>query len=122
MSKEEFGTDWVGKVNYCQQWGMDTYKDTYVKGPLVAAAVPIVANGRLTGYTKHGINQAIGRNGGVGVSSKSILDTVKNPVNVVLQSGGRIKYIGTTSTVITNGNGKVITAWANGSTGLRGGM
>ncbi len=34
-------------------------------------------SGKITGYTKHGLNQAVGRNGGRGVSAKHMLDAVK---------------------------------------------
>lgn len=78
-----------------------------------------LANGRITVYTKHGLNQAIGREG-TGVSSRAILDAVKNPAQVIQQSGGRVKYIGQNATVITNSEGKTITTWPNGSGGLRG--
>jgi hypothetical protein len=36
----------------------------------------------LTGYTKHGLNQAISRDG-VGVSPAAILDAFKNPTSIV---------------------------------------
>ncbi|MDO6705961.1 RHS repeat-associated core domain-containing protein [Photobacterium sp. 1_MG-2023] len=39
--------------------------------------------GKITGYTKHGLNQAIGRNGGKGVKAEYILDAVRNPKKVV---------------------------------------
>ena len=40
---------------------------------------------KITGYTKHGLNQAISRQG-VGVSPQAILDAVKNPVKVTTGS------------------------------------
>lgn len=67
--------------------------------------------GKITGYTKHGINQAISRNG-TGVSPKAILDAVKNPVKVIEQSGGRTKYVGSSAEVVLNAKGKVITVIA----------
>ena len=72
----------------------------------------------LKGFTKHGINQAISRDG-VGVSSKAILDALKNPVKVVVQKGGEVKIIGKDATVILNQAGKVITTWARNSAGTR---
>ena len=74
--------------------------------------------GPITGVTKHGINQAISRDG-VGVADRSILDAVKNPTQVVQQSDGRTMYVGKDATVIINAQGKVITTWANGSAGAR---
>ena len=76
------------------------------------------ADGKITGFTKHGINQAISKDG-VGVSGRAMLDAVKNPTQVIQQSGGRTMYVGKDATVITNNEGKVITTWANGSAGTR---
>ena len=76
-----------------------------------------VAN-TITGYTKHGLNQAIGRNG-VGVKPSAILDAVRNPVDVVtkIDKLGRIstQYRGTQSTVVLNELGKVVSCWAKSS-------
>jgi hypothetical protein len=77
-----------------------------------------VADGKITGYTRHGLNQAIGREG-AGVKPGAILDAVKNPKQVIQQTGGRIKYVGQNATVVTNAEGKVITTWPHGSEGLR---
>lgn len=72
----------------------------------------------IKGFTKHGINQAISRDG-VGVSSRAILDALKNPVKVAVQKGGAVKIIGKDATVIVNQAGKVITTWARNSAGTR---
>jgi hypothetical protein len=74
--------------------------------------------GSIDGFTKHGLNQAISRDG-VGVSNRAMLDAVKNPSQVVQQSGGRTMYVGKDATVVMNAQGKVITTWANGSAGQR---
>jgi hypothetical protein len=55
-----------------------------IPGPLDEAAAGV----NLTGFTRHGINQAISRNG-AGVSTRAILDAVRNPVKILAQSGGR---------------------------------
>ena len=47
--------------------------------------VPV--SGEITGYTTHGYEQAIGRDGGRGVASDAILDAVQNPVQIVPQVG-----------------------------------
>ena len=73
-----------------------------------------VANGRITGYTKHGLNQAIAREG-VGVKPSAILDTVRNPTKVISQSDGRIKYVGRQAVVVVNSDEKVITTYAKSS-------
>jgi hypothetical protein len=79
--------------------------------------------GKITGYTKHGLNQAIGRDGGIGVATKAILDTVKNPLKIVEQEGkyGKtLKYVGKNAVVILNEVGEIVTTYAKGSAGLRG--
>jgi hypothetical protein len=50
--------------------------------------------GKITGYTKHGLEQAIGRDGGKGVHPGAILDAVRNPTKVIEQAGGTTKYVG----------------------------
>ena len=62
--------------------------------------------GKITGYTKHGLAQAIQRDGGRGVAPKAILDATRNPKKVVQQSGGRTKYVGKNAVVVLNKNGK----------------
>ncbi len=76
-------------------------------------AVPIGGGvgGKITGYTKHGLNQVLGRNGGRGVSAKHMLDAVKNPKKVVEGANGAIKYQGKKAAVVLNSEGKVITAF-----------
>ncbi|MFY9553322.1 MAG: RHS repeat-associated core domain-containing protein [Blastocatellia bacterium] len=82
-----------------------------------AAAGNVVAE-TITGYTKHGINSAISHDG-VGVSARAILDAVKNPIKLTLQSGGRVRIDGKDATVILNQVGKIITTWARSSAGTR---
>jgi hypothetical protein len=78
----------------------------------------IVVAGKITGYTKHGINQAISRNG-VGVATKAILDAVRNPLKVVEQVDVSIKYIGKEAVVVLNRAGEVVTTFAKKGTGTR---
>ena len=85
-----------------------------VNGPAAGMALGAV----ITGYTWHGLNQAISRDD-VGVSPAAILDAVTNPISTIPQSGGAVQYIGTNATVVLNANGKVITTWANNSSGIR---
>ncbi|MCL4449092.1 MAG: hypothetical protein M1152_05330 [Actinobacteria bacterium] len=73
----------------------------------------------ITGFTQHGLEQALGRDGGVGVSDSAMADAVENPVEVEEQSGGRTLYVGTNATVVLNSDGEVITTWANNSAGWR---
>ena len=81
----------------------------------------LLIDDEITGWTKHGTEQAIGRNSGIGVSNSTISDAVKNPTQVVPQAGGTTKYIGKDATVVLNPDGKVVTTWANSSAGTRGG-
>jgi RHS repeat-associated protein len=66
--------------------------------------------GRLTGYTKHGVNQVISREG-KGVNTKARLDAVKNPKAIVPKTNGTTKYVGEQATVVLNESGQVVTVW-----------
>ena len=67
--------------------------------------------GKVTGFTRHGINQIISRDGGRGVSNTYILETLRNPTRVVRFPDGSIKYFGQGSgNVLVNAGGRVITA------------
>jgi len=68
-------------------------------------------NVKITGYTKHGLNQAIGRDDGKGVNAKSMLDAIKNPKKIITNQNGTFQYIGKKATVVLNKQGKVVTAW-----------
>jgi RHS repeat-associated protein len=74
--------------------------------------------GRITGFTEHGLDQAISRDG-VGVANRAILDAVRNPQKVIKQAEAKVKYIGETATVILNRAGEVFTTWARSSAGWR---
>jgi RHS repeat-associated protein len=74
-----------------------------------AASTPGTPSIKITGYTKHGLNQAIGRNGGRGVNSAAMLDAIRNPKNVTTQANGLTKVVGRKANVIMNGAGKVVT-------------
>ena len=71
--------------------------------------------GKITGYTKHGLNQAIGRDGGIGVKGSAILDAVRNPLKTVFQDEGKVKYVGKQAVVVLNKFGKIITTFAKSS-------
>ena len=77
-----------------------------------------VCGGRLSGYTRHGLNQAISRDG-VGVSARAISEAVSSPQSVMEMPSGAIKYVGSDATVVVNAEGKVITTWATNSSGYR---
>jgi len=91
--------------------------------PAVPNLGRVVAGGRLTGFTRHGLNQAIGRDGGIGVASRAILNTVKNPTSVTYQQSVQgVKRVLTSdaATVVLNVRGQVVSTWARSSSGVRG--
>ena len=61
----------------------------------------------ISGFTKHGINQAINR----GVTPSAILDAVNKPIFVVPRSNGSTRYVGNKAVVVLNPSGEVITVW-----------
>jgi RHS repeat-associated protein len=72
----------------------------------------------ITGFTSHGLAQAIGREG-VGVSDQAMLDAVRDPERIVEQANGTTRYVGKDATVVLNSEKHVVTAWANSSAGWR---
>jgi len=93
--------------------------DSPLTDPNIASNfLPIGSVGKITGFTKHGINQAICRDG-VGVASKEMLKAVKDPTKIVEQTKGAMKYIGENATVVLNKAGKVITTWSRNASGWR---
>jgi hypothetical protein len=75
----------------------------------------------IAGYTRHGLNQAISRDG-VGVSVGAIQDAVSNPIQILGQRGpmgGAFEFWGANARVILNESGEVITPWARNSGGWR---
>lgn len=93
-------------------------KDSAEPAPAAGGAGASQGGGTITGFTRHGLNQAISRDG-VGVSNRAMLDAMKNPKEVVPQSNGTTLYIGHNAVVLTNAQGKVVTTWATGSAGQR---
>ena len=83
----------------------------------INSSSPNVVVPKIVGFTKHGIDSAIFHDG-VGVSPKSLLDTISSPKQIIQQSGGVLKLIGNTSVVVLNGSGRVITTWATSSAGI----
>ena len=71
--------------------------------------------GKITGYTKHGLAQVMGRDGGRGVKASAVLDTIRNPVQIIKQANGAIKHVGKQAVVVLNEAGKGITAYAKSS-------
>jgi hypothetical protein len=61
----------------------------------------------INGFTRHGINQAINR----GISPDSILDAVKNPLDIVDRPNGTTQFWGRSAVVVLNPAGQVVTVW-----------
>jgi len=110
-----FGDDsWYNYVGgfFSAMWTPKSWKSTTLTlGTACASAGSIAAKSttgyEITGFTKHGINRVIER----GINPGNILNTVRSPLKVVSQSGGRSKLVGKLATVVLNKSGKVITAW-----------
>lgn len=92
-------------------------------GPRVS--IPEGSPKGISGYTKHAEEQIAGRDGGVGVRRDALEDAFQNPVRDVerlVDSQGRVsyRYTGENATVVVNQDGRVITGWANNSSGTGG--
>lgn len=67
---------------------------------------------RITGYTQHGLDQAMFRDGH-GISPRGILDAVRNPVEIIYDvQRDTFKYIGKHSITVLNPNGMIVTTWS----------
>ena len=88
------------------------------RGTVGSATTAMTESPGISGYTRHGLNQAISREG-VGVAARAILDAVRNPANVAQQAGKAVEYVGQSATVVLNQASKVITTWATTKEGWR---
>lgn len=83
------------------------------------------APGRITGYAinrggvRHGLEQAMGRNGGRGVSPRAMLDAVRNNPGTYQEGRGTWLFKGDDAVVVLNQRGQVVTTHARGRPGLR---
>ena len=98
---------------------VEDFHTYYVSGDKVLVhnkcAVPIDAPKKITGYTQHGLERAMGRDG-YGVSPKGILDAFKNPQSVIYDVRyDTFKFTGRKSVVVLNRQGQIVTTWAKGS-------
>jgi hypothetical protein len=84
--------------------------------PLVRVTTRV--GGRLTGYTRHGLHQAISRDGS-GVSPRAILNAVRNPQQIIQRAGGIMEYVGEVARVRLNHVGQVVTVIATSRRGFR---
>lgn len=88
-----------------------------------AAVVDDAASGSraITGYTRHGLNQAVGRDGGRGGAPQAILEAVRSGEPAFQAATNTFKYVGDNAAIILNQEGRVVTAYARSGAGLRGG-
>jgi len=77
----------------------------------------------LTGFTRHGLNQVISRDG-VGVSNRAIVGALRNPMLgsrsfIAGPNANTTRFIGQNATVNINRQGQVTSAWPRNSDGRR---
>ena len=75
-------------------------------------------SGKITGISPHGF-ESILTHDGVGVSSIAIKNAVNNPIRIIFQENGRIRYIGENAEVVLDKSGNLITTWAKHEAGWR---
>jgi len=74
-----------------------------------------VADGKITGYTKHGVESAMGHDNH-GIQPSAILDIVKKPSKVIDQGARETtKYVSQKGAVILNRAGEIVTTYAKSS-------
>jgi hypothetical protein len=88
--------------------------NSYIYGPGGLPVEQVSSSG-----TQHGLEQAIARDAGRGVSPSAILDAVRSPLSESMQADGATKYVGQDAVVVVNSEGRVVTTYARNSTGLR---
>ncbi len=75
----------------------------------------------IIGYSKHGINHAISREG-IGINPKSILDAWRNPVNIQYHPtkyGPTFRLMGEDAVIAVNPKGNIVTMWPQSRIGAR---
>lgn len=109
------GRNWYG---YCEN-GPVNFADVDGEAPIsIVTAIGQV----VTGYTWHGLNQAIDRDGGRGVSVRAILDALKNPVKVkpYALDPTTTTYVGRSASVSVTAEGRIRTLFPKTRTAWRG--
>ncbi len=92
---------------------------TYFVGESEAWVHNTCAPTKITGYTRHGLDRALARDG-VGVSPTAILNSVRNARTVTYKrANDTFEYVGENATTVLNRAGKVVTTWATSRSGHR---
>ena len=92
----------------CTEWryrgGLDV---TTVAAILITGGIQVIvalgsaATDSIITFTNHGLEQAIGRDGGRGVSDLAMIDAITNPIQVVQQVDGVVKHVGQNAVVVS---------------------
>jgi hypothetical protein len=88
--------DEIGRYTFGRQDSLTPYSnDQQNRRP---TSPPVRLAGEIAGFTKHRINQAITR----GVSPFALHDAVTNPIRILPQSDGSVRYVGHGAVVVLN--------------------
>ncbi len=87
---------------------MQETEGAWIQIPIMIGRVAI------SGFTRHGLNQTINR----GIRPGAMVSTLRNPTSIrTFTSGpnaGTTRYIGPRSTVVVNGQGRIVSTWGRG--------
>jgi len=79
---------------------------------LVSGIAGLASPISFSGFTKHGLEQAVKRK----VPMSDMLDAIKKPVEVTYrESNDTFRFVGNKVTVVLNRDGKVVTIWSKGA-------
>ena len=106
----ELGMEGVGAYDGEQPLGLGLLDFLIPVGGMARVTSRNVAS-VITGFTRHGLNQAINR-AGRGVQARAILNAVRYPLRVIPQEGDKLLYVGKDALVVLNSSGKVVTVMA----------
>jgi hypothetical protein len=109
----------AGRFSKAGSGGISAAGAHAARAPLPAPR-PVVAPTSITGYTKHGLERVMNKNG-VGVSPSAVRDAVRDPIRVTYQPDrDTFRYLGATAVVVLDQRGRVVTAWPISRAGWRG--
>ncbi|MDR2341600.1 MAG: hypothetical protein LBD84_00970, partial [Campylobacteraceae bacterium] len=111
-------------------FGISSVSDVYRGGNTIRLKMQLSAEEvagvkaptQITSYSQHATEQIAKRDGGKGVSQIAIDDAWSNPLQieyVSTQYGATFRYTGADAVIVVNTDGKVVTAWAKSSSGVK---